>query len=90
VRGRDVADVRHVEAQQRSELGVRELLLDPREALLAQAVEADPLLPVDGHRSVGVNAHPARPSQSFAGDPSAAPLTTPDIRATVLQSFEAE
>jgi hypothetical protein len=57
VRGRDVADVRHVEAQQRPDLRAGELRLDPRQALLAEAVEADPLLPVDRHRPVGVNAH---------------------------------
>src|SRR3954467_15203779 len=58
VRRGDVADVRHVEAQQRAELRGLDLRLDAREALLAEAVEADALLPVHAHRSVGVNAHP--------------------------------
>ena len=54
---RDVADVGHVEAQQRAEVRRLELGLDAREALLAQAVEADALLPVDAHRPVCVQAH---------------------------------
>ena len=54
---RDVADVRHVEAEQRPELRVGELLLRASEPLLAQAVEANPLLPVDAHRSVRAQSH---------------------------------
>ena len=63
---RDVADVRHVEAEQRPELGLGELRLrDPREPVLAQPVEAHPLLPVDAHRSVCGQSH-RHPPQSFA------------------------
>ena len=61
VRRRDVSDVRHVEAQQRAERGVGEQPADPRQPLLAQPVEADPLLPVDGHRPVRVQSHSRAP-----------------------------
>jgi hypothetical protein len=57
VGGGDVADVAHVEAQQRAELGLGEQRLDPRQALLAQAVEAHALLPVDRHRAVALQPH---------------------------------
>ena len=58
MRGGDVADVGHVEAQQRAHRGVGEQPADPREPLLAQPIEADPLLPVDSHGPVGVQSHP--------------------------------
>ena len=58
VRRGDVADVDHVEAQQRPERGLREQPADPRQPLGAQAIEAHALLPVDGHRPVGVQSHP--------------------------------
>src|SRR5215207_4997058 len=67
----DVADVSHVEAQQRSERRVGEQRLDAREALVAEAIEADALLPVDPHRAVAVDSHhdlrSPRLLQSFAG-----------------------
>ena len=53
----DVADVAHVEAQQRAQLRLRQQRLDPRQALLAQAVVANPLLPVDAHRAVAMQSH---------------------------------
>src|SRR5471030_1259087 len=59
VRRGDVADVRHVEAQQATHLRCGELSLDPRQALLAQAVEAHALLPVDTHDAIAVKAHRA-------------------------------
>ena len=55
----DVADVGHVEAQQRPELGGGQQLRDAGQALLAQPVVADALLPVDSHRPVAVNTHRA-------------------------------
>jgi hypothetical protein len=67
----DVADVAHVEAQQRSERRVGEQRLDAPEALVAEAIEADALLPVDPHRAVAVDSHhnlrSPRLLQSFAG-----------------------
>ena len=51
---RDVADVVHVEEQQRTHLGRRERRLRPRQPLLAEAVEIGPLLPVDGVEPVGL------------------------------------
>ena len=50
----------------RAEVRGLELGADAREPLVAQAVEAHALLPVDGHRSVGVNPHPRTSPQSFA------------------------
>jgi hypothetical protein len=58
---RDVADVGHVEAQQRSELRLGQQRLDPGQALLAQAVEAHALLPVHAHHAIAVQAHSAPP-----------------------------
>ena len=57
VRGRDVADVVHVEAQQRSELRLREQPLDAVEPLAPQPIEIDPLLPIHRHRAVGLQCH---------------------------------
>ena len=63
VRGRDVADVRHVEAQQRAQLRLGQQRRDPRQPLLAQPVEAHALLPVDRHRPVGMECHVCSRSQ---------------------------
>ena len=60
VGGRDVADVGHVEAQQRSDRGLGQQAADSRQPLLAEAIEPNPLLPVDGHRSVGLESHRGR------------------------------
>src|SRR5207244_6949931 len=46
VRGRDVADVVHVEAEQGAQLRALEARLDALEALGAQSLEVDALLPV--------------------------------------------
>ena len=59
----DVADVGHVEAQQRAHVGGVELGFDAGEAFLAQPVEAHALLPVHAHRAVRVQRH-ANPSLS--------------------------
>src|SRR5205823_15115069 len=61
VRGRDVADVRHVEAEERAQLGALQVVLRAGEPLAAQPVEVGPLLPVDLHRSVGAQRHFAPP-----------------------------
>src|SRR4051812_12807675 len=53
VRARDVADVVRVEEQQRAESRGLERRLRPVEAVLTQAGEVDPLLPVDRPRGVG-------------------------------------
>jgi hypothetical protein len=53
VRGRDVAHVVHVEAEQRANLGLRQQILDPRQPLAAQAIEINALLPIHRHRAVG-------------------------------------
>ncbi len=52
VRGGDVSDVVHVEAQDRAHFGFREEIFDPLQALPPQPVKVDPLLPVDRHRSM--------------------------------------
>ena len=57
VGGGDVADVVHVEADERAQLRLRQQLFDARKALAAQAIEIDPPLPVDAHRAVGANRH---------------------------------
>ena len=51
VRAGDVADVVEVEQQHRAEVGGVEGGLGAAEAVRAEAVGVDPLLPVDGHRS---------------------------------------
>src|SRR5205085_7771471 len=62
----DVADVPHVEAQQRTQLGSGEQLLDPSQALVAQPVVANPFLPVDTHDAIAVMSHWHRLLQTFA------------------------
>src|SRR5439155_6350215 len=64
VRRRDVADVVRVEAEERPEIRVPEVLLGAREPLAAQALEVDPLLPVDAHRPEAAHRHGVRPSSS--------------------------
>ena len=71
---RDVADVAHVEAQQRAELRLREQRLDPRQALLAQAVEADPLLPVDAHHAVAMQSHRPLPCANDCNEHTESPV----------------
>src|SRR5436305_6774731 len=61
----DVTDVAHVEAQQRAELRLGQQRLYPRQALLTQAVVADPLLPVDTHHTVAMQSH--RPALRRSG-----------------------
>src|ERR1700759_2545027 len=55
--GSDVTDVAHVKAQQGAEFGLGQQCLDAGQALLAQAVVADPLLPVDAHHAIAMQAH---------------------------------
>src|ERR1700761_187343 len=55
--GSDVTDVAHVKAQQGAEFGLGQQGLDAGQALLAQAVVADPLLPVDAHHAIAMQAH---------------------------------
>src|SRR5215469_3828615 len=57
VRGRDVAHVVHVEAQQRTHFGLGQQVFHTREAFAAQPVKIDPLLPIDGHGSVSFESH---------------------------------
>ncbi len=47
-----VAHIVHVKAQQRSHLGFLQKILGPRQALAAQAVEVNPVFPIDRHRSI--------------------------------------
>ena len=89
---RDVADVAHVEAQQRPDLGLCEQRLDARQALPAQARNVDALLPVDGLQSeclpherctsVGgrCRAQLASRSASRAGRLACAPCSPPATR----------
>jgi hypothetical protein len=49
VSGGDVPHVVHVEAQQRADLGGGQHRFDARQALAAQAVEVDALLPIHCH-----------------------------------------
>ena len=57
VRGRQVAHVVHIEAQQRAHFGFLEQLFGTRQALFAQAVEVYALLPVHCHGSVRFDCH---------------------------------
>ncbi len=57
VRRGDVAHVVHVEAQQRADLGLREQRFDARQALAAQAIHIDALLPIHCHGSVSFQCH---------------------------------
>src|SRR5262245_23482190 len=56
---RDVADVAHVEAGKRPQLGAREPGLRPGETLAPHPVEVGALLPVDLHRAVRPDSHQA-------------------------------
>ncbi|MEJ2287498.1 MAG: hypothetical protein P8Y02_02440 [Deinococcales bacterium] len=67
---RDVADVVHVEAQERSGFGRRQHLLDACQAFGAEALEVDAFLPVDRHDAVCMNGHANQPpSCACPGDP---------------------
>ena len=57
VRGGDVAHVVHVEAQQRAHLRFRQQRFHARQALAAQPVEVDALLPIHRHGSVSFQCH---------------------------------
>src|SRR5262245_33697209 len=57
VRGRDVADVVHVEAEDGPHLRLGQQVLDPSQAFAAQPIEIDPALPVHRHRAVGFDCH---------------------------------
>ena len=65
VGGRDVADVAHVEAEQRAQLRLFERCLRASQACLAQPVEVDPLLPVDPHHAIAADPHRAPPVRCF-------------------------
>src|SRR5262249_61231614 len=80
-----VTDVVHVEAEQRTEVGLGEELLRAREALAAEAVEVDALLPVDSHRAVGAGCH-----QTFFPRRSSAAWTTRSGVGTVSSSSGGE
>src|SRR5207237_10337797 len=63
----DLAAVVHAAPEQRAEVGLGKELLGAREAVPAEAVEVDPLLPVDSHRAVGASSHqPFFPRRSSA------------------------
>ena len=49
----DVADIVHVEAEQRAHFRLLEKSFRAGEAFAAQPIEIDPILPVNRHRSVG-------------------------------------
>src|SRR5258708_8017686 len=57
VRGGDVADVVHVEAEQRAHLRLFQQLFGACEALRAQALEIDALFPVHRHRAKSLQTH---------------------------------
>ena len=61
-RGGDVADVVHVEAEERAQLRPGQRRRHPREPLGPQSVEVDPLFPVDAHRAVGRQSHHEPPA----------------------------
>ena len=52
VRGGDVAHIVHVEAENRAHLGFRKEILYSLQALRAQPVKIDSLLPIHRHRSM--------------------------------------
>jgi hypothetical protein len=89
VGGRDVADVDHVEAQQRAELRLAEQRRDAGEALIAQPVESHPLLPVDRHRAVALQPHVALLSAIDCTIIAAAFLTGWGGGARILQTIAA-
>ncbi len=57
VGGGDVAHVVHVEAEQCAHFGFGEQRFHARQALAAQAVEVDALLPINCHGAIGVECH---------------------------------
>ncbi len=61
VRRGDVPDVVHVEAEHRAHLRLRQQRLDPVQPLPAEAIEVDAPLPIDRHRSVGLDCHGLSP-----------------------------
>src|ERR1700677_4707734 len=65
-----VADVVHVEDEQRAHFGLTKLLFRLSQTLLAQTIEVDTLLPIHSHRSVSLQRH-------FVGLPSY--FVSPDI-----------
>src|SRR5512143_2274982 len=54
---RDVADVRHVEAQQSPDVRFLQLSFDARQAFRAQTVKMNALLPIHAHSSKCFNWH---------------------------------
>ena len=64
VRGGDVADVVHVEAEHGAHLRLGEQVLDPCEPLAPQPIEVDPALPVHRHRAVCLDCHGSAPELS--------------------------
>src|ERR1035438_3640231 len=57
VRRRDVAHVIHVEAKERTHLGLGEKILSARQPFAAQAVKVNAIFPVYRHRSVSWQSH---------------------------------
>ena len=64
VRGRDVAHVVHVEAQQRAHRRRGKARLDSVQALAPQPVEIDALLPIHRHRAIGFQRHDLPPGSA--------------------------
>ena len=46
---RDVANIVHVEAEERAQFGLFQRLLDAIKTFAAQSVDVDPLFPIDVH-----------------------------------------
>ena len=51
MRGGDVANVVHVEAEQRAQLGLLQRALHPRQPLMAKTLDIDAFFPIDGHQA---------------------------------------
>src|SRR5207247_1279027 len=83
----DVADVVHVEAEERPQLGPGELRGQPREPLPPEAIEAHALFPVHPHRAVGGQSHQAPPDLRLGGRPLRRNAST--ARSRAIPAFSA-
>lgn len=54
---RDVANIVHVETEERAQFRLFECHLDAIKTFATQSVDVDPLFPIDGHQAVGLEAH---------------------------------
>src|SRR5947209_1626158 len=61
VRCGEITHVVHVEAQERSDLGLSEQVLGALQTLTAQAIEVDTIFPINRHRSVCRQCHGLAP-----------------------------